>query len=646
MAIKYKISLLPCLLILALMAIGGNTYINLITISEKTRLTAEIFAKEAEISSSIMENTLQRKLIVYQYLREQTPNIIKQYEQLEEEFLDYKAAYLKLDIAQEKIDELINISELSERVDKLFLEHLQSNSKKIRTNNKTMIDQVTPALIDEILYIRYLADIKGFSEVFQVASELVLSTMNARSYMQNYVLYNQQADSERFLAAVEQSEALYRQIAELLEGEGFDENMSNVDKLLNEIKIMFHETSQVIVANNNLLSEELEPSADQIVSLLASNNKLVWSSLERNGKEVNKTIEDINRTNIIVSTILVVVSVLLLVLVISRILKPLNIMLESMNKISKGDLRARIQVDIDDEIGSFAKDFNQFMEKLHRVILNLSETAQGVLSASQGVSKEASVCEEGISQQRSETEQAATAINEMAQTSAEVARSTETTLNSIQVAKSSIKDGESAVSRSANGIHSLADNINEAFICTQELTQKSSNVATILSTINAITDQTNLLALNAAIEAARAGDYGRGFSVVADEVRTLAVRTHQATDEIQKIITELQTSTNKTEQMLNSSNEGAILSVTQVEAVDESFKSITNSISSIDEGMCQIASAMVQQAATTKEINRNVTQVNEISIDNLDSIKTTANNSNNLLTQVNNINQLIAEFSL
>jgi methyl-accepting chemotaxis protein len=648
LSLKYKVALLPVLLVLIMITINTSTYFDLKKVEAKTDLTSELYAKEAKIASAILENTLQRRAIIYQYLRVQNKELITKYQAKANDFNLVIQQFKSISNQSTNSDKVKKIKVLDNKVNDTFIKELVEGSKKISSNNAALINEITPLLIQEIFNIKDLAEVDELQDIMYSAGEMIVSVMNARAFMQNYILTAKEEDAERFYFEIDASLSHYDDLVDVVESDDFSESMSASILNLNEFKATFDQTKDLFAKNKDILNNQLEVKIQELLNITNSYNDDVWNTLNSNGKEIKGNINVINATNITTTIILIIATALILLFIISRILTPLKQMLATMHDIAEGegDLSIRIELDVNDEIGKLANEFNKFLDKLHSIIAKLSGSAESLLSSSQSVSDEMGICQTGITQQRNETEQAATAINQMAATSTEVASSAESTLAYIQTASVSIQSGEQAVNSTTKDIHNLADNINNAVTCTKDLSQKSSDVAAILTSIHAITDQTNLLALNAAIEAARAGEHGRGFSVVAEEVRALATRTHQSTDEIQGIIIALQSAAAEAEEMLEKSNQQVLQCVKEVTAVDESFTAITQAIGDIDGQMAQVASAMEEQAVTIDEINRNITQVNDISFNNLQSIESTSSNSNDLLAQITNVNELVAEFKL
>lgn len=295
--------------------------------------------------------------------------------------------------------------------------------------------------------------------------------------------------------------------------------------------------------------------------------------------------------------------------VISRI----NMTLLNIQDIAKGegDLTRNLDDSSADELGLVAKAFNEFIAKIRSILGDVDQETKKLGDAAEKTALVANEISAGVQRQHAETEQLATAITEMSATVSEVAKNAANAEKEAQNVDRSMHSGMAMVNKTVAGIHELSDEVDKATIVLSELESESNDIGTVLDVIRGIAEQTNLLALNAAIEAARAGEQGRGFAVVADEVRTLASRTQDSTQEIQGMIERLQAGANKAVQVMNGSKAKVEENVEQSNTAGEALVSISDAIATISLMNAQIASATEEQAATTEEINRNVTNIIE-----------------------------------
>jgi len=279
----------------------------------------------------------------------------------------------------------------------------------------------------------------------------------------------------------------------------------------------------------------------------------------------------------------------------------------------EGDLTQRLPVDGKDEIAHLSQSFNEFMVKIHDIIRQVQESAITVKSGSTQLSSLSTKSLQNNEQQNAQTAQIATATNEMLSTINEIANSAATAADLAEEANSNATNSKDIVNKSVQSVKDLSIEINGASTVISELNHECSSIDSVLSVIKAIAEQTNLLALNAAIEAARAGEQGRGFAVVADEVRTLAGRTQVATLEINDIIVQLQAKANEAVSVISKSENIAEDAVNQANNASQSLDSISNSIIAISDANHHIATAAEEQSSVTREIDERVTAIAALS---------------------------------
>jgi methyl-accepting chemotaxis protein len=310
----------------------------------------------------------------------------------------------------------------------------------------------------------------------------------------------------------------------------------------------------------------------------------------------------------------------------------------------KGDLTVRLQTKAQDEVGDLVAQFNAFITHLQLMIKVLANLSKGVTDRTEEVRSIARHTETGIMEQQAEIQQVATAVTEMAQTAVEVSKNAGEASKATDQADQESTTGQNVVSQNISAISSLAEEIESARLVIQNLAEEVQKIASASQDIRAIADQTNLLALNAAIEAARAGEQGRGFAVVADEVRTLAGRTGQSTNEIEDIIHRLLSGAKQAVDVMERSKERALHSVTQSQTTGESLASILSSVHTINEMNLLVASSAEEQSAVAEEVSKNIVRINEVSDKTVLDAKATAAATSALSEQANQLKAIVNEF--
>ncbi|WPC28850.1 methyl-accepting chemotaxis protein [Pseudomonas moraviensis] len=315
-----------------------------------------------------------------------------------------------------------------------------------------------------------------------------------------------------------------------------------------------------------------------------------------------------------VGLIIAGIGLLVIWLVGHGIARPLKQMVAMLDDIAQGegDLTRRLSSDRSDELGSIAKGFNTFLGKLQAMITQVVTSVQSVSDSSEHTADIAIRTNIGVQKQMAEIDQVATAVQEMTATAQDVARNATQAAQAASHADQAASQGMQIVRDTSNSIGVLAVEIGKAVDVVQTLAKDSENINAILTAIRGIAEQTNLLALNAAIEAARAGEQGRGFAVVADEVRNLAQKTQKATEEIQTMIQQLQQGTRDVVRVMEDSQSRTDESVQHAAKAAEALETITQAVSVINDMNTQIASAAEEQSAVADDINRNVINIGQV----------------------------------
>jgi len=327
------------------------------------------------------------------------------------------------------------------------------------------------------------------------------------------------------------------------------------------------------------------------------------------------------------------------------ILRPMRDLADTMTQAAnENDLTLRMTIKTQDEIGETSQAFNSMLEKFQASIGQVNGSSTQIAAASEEMSAITLQTTQGVQEQQSQTDQLATAMNQMTATVQEVARNAAEAANGAAQATTESDTGRQIVNTTTEIINSLSESIGKASSAIQKVEGDSEQVGTVLEVIRGIAEQTNLLALNAAIEAARAGEQGRGFAVVADEVRTLASRTQEATQEIQQMIESLQTGAHEAVQLMGKSSEFSQNGVEQTLKAGDALKGIVNAVSNINDMNMQIATAAEEQGAVAEEINRNVVSISGIAEQTTEGAKQTDQASGDLARLAVDLQTLVSQF--
>jgi|TARA_R110002050_G_scaffold118944_1_gene236645 methyl-accepting chemotaxis protein len=312
----------------------------------------------------------------------------------------------------------------------------------------------------------------------------------------------------------------------------------------------------------------------------------------------------------------------------------------------EGDLRQRLPVNGDDEIAQLARGFNSFISKIQDTVVEVAKTSEQLGLSALDVSNQSNQTLTDSQLQKDRTIMVVTAINEMGATVNEIASNAAQAAVTARDADTESVDGQKVVTRARSTINQLSKDVEQVGEVIESLATHTKSIGSILDVIRAISEQTNLLALNAAIEAARAGEAGRGFAVVADEVRNLASRTAASTNEVQTMIDKLQSETSRAVNAMEQSRSRSHEGVTAVDEASQSLSGISERIALISDMNIQVAAATEEQSTVVEDINRNVTEINDITQRTADTAHAAANASKSLNQLASRLDILVARFKV
>ena len=352
--------------------------------------------------------------------------------------------------------------------------------------------------------------------------------------------------------------------------------------------------------------------------------------------------------NIVLALLAVAGGVFVSALVAKGIVKPIKSAALAMSDIAEGDgdLTQRLPEKGKDEITELSGAFNSFAEKVHAVVGDVAEASTYMSTAAEEMSNVTVNLDGNVQKQRMEIDQVATAMNEMAATVQEVARSASEAAGSAATAHSQSVEGKSVVGENIQAINTLAGEVENAANVINSVESDSERIGTVLDVIRGIAEQTNLLALNAAIEAARAGEQGRGFAVVADEVRSLASRTQESTQEIQEMIERLQKGSRDAVKAMQSGKDQAHETVDQASQAESSLGEISSAVAQINEMNAHIAEASRQQGEVVEEINKNIINITQVADDSANGADQLSTASQEMASLAVNLETQVSHFKI
>ena len=462
----------------------------------------------------------------------------------------------------------------------------------------------------------------------QLITRLTLDLVNMETGQRGYLLTGKDESLEPFVQGQASFRVHISQLKQLISRSSISQ--SDLQALENRVGDWITQAAQLEIDARRAMNEYPMTIEDIAIMMEQGNGKMYMDLIRGKLKDIVAAEEvlivvrgeeqvvasQLAKTASIIGTLIaLIVGIVITRLIVIGIVNPIvqtNLILKDIAN-GQGDLTKRLAVNSTDEIGQLSGHFNNFMNKLQSVITDVVHSANQLSVSAEQMSQVSAESNQGISQQNNETIQVATAITEMSSTIEEVARNTENATNAAINADHEAQSGSRFVDETMDSIKALAAEIDSSSEVLDTLKSHSEGIGTVLDVIKSIADQTNLLALNAAIEAARAGEQGRGFAVVADEVRTLAKRTQDSTSEIERIISDLQSGADQAVSVMQSSKAKSNTTVEKGQQTSEVLLSVITAINTVLDMNTQIGTAAQEQSAVTQEVSGNITNIQTIS---------------------------------
>ena len=499
------------------------------------------------------------------------------------------------------------------------------------------------------------SDIRQLSELLTNITPAVTQTLGegraigAYSLGQGFLNSSSSTRFDELLAQIEKLQAEYAlKLTDALDSSqaaraGLSAQADSSKTSLKQASELFEE--KVVVAET--LDTPWQAFYDQITGLMDKTYQLNDATLKFLDTQLQQRLAQ-NRTHMVLQAVaLSVVFVLIFYLYggfyasTRTTLKRLGAM---MDKVAAGDMTVNFKANSRDELGELGEVFNGTVRKIHDLIERVGQTVAEVERQAGQVENVSAQSNQAVAGQRTQIEQVATAMNQMSATSLEVARSAAAAVSSAHSVNDETVSGRTLVESQQGSIAALASEIDQSVLVINQLASDSQSISRVLEVIKSIAEQTNLLALNAAIEAARAGEQGRGFAVVADEVRTLAKRTQQSTEEIEQMIAKLHGGVGAAVKAMGVSHQMANGTVGQSEKVQQALENILGAVGMIVDQNQQIAAAVEQQTAVAHDIDQNIVEINRAGERTAQGAHQTEDASRALSAQVVELKQLISAF--
>jgi methyl-accepting chemotaxis protein len=496
-------------------------------------------------------------------------------------------------------DEFVSLSQAKD----LALEMASWSVSSVANN----LDVLQAGLADDGAYSLKESEGKDGSQFIEQAnqvsqvSRLMLQAMNEARVRLDQSRKGDDSAGQGKIEQADQALAQAEQLKTTVKDEGYQTVLNEVVGHIGGFSEKLAEYTGLL-AQEKTVYEQLNQRAAQVVERVDQAYVAEDHSMQAELKK--------NSLLIIGSSALALLVGLIAAWVITRlIVGPLRSVIRVAQQIAAGDLSATVEVTRRDEIGQLMQAMQQMGAGLSSIVSGLQAGIEQLASSAQSLSAVTEQTNLEVSSQKEETEQVATAMNQMTATVHDVARNAEEAAQAAQTADDKVESGQVVVRQSMARIEQLADSASSASSSIESLSAEIQNIGTVLSVIKSVAEQTNLLALNAAIEAARAGEQGRGFAVVADEVRALAKRTQQSTEEIERLVSALRSAAQSSVHQIQSSGELVKMAVSDALQTESALGSIAAAVSLIQQMNQQIAAAAEEQSSVAEEINRSVTSI-------------------------------------
>ncbi len=594
---------------------------------EETHL--QDFSRHKDQTSYILQSLITKSIEVEDTTSSQ---VLKQLSLELNEFEQAAAALLEQTETQE--GNFPGIAYANQHINPISRRQMQLTSQMIISEMEEPADEERKQILNQLTELRYAWSnvMNGIRGYLAFRNDANVSNLNL--YLERVKNLLGPLSSKSELLTLDQADSI----------EQFSENVEQFDRHYK--KLLEIHGSQQWRSDAWLVRSRITPILSNIDKTLVQLVKHHETTIESTS---TRLIEDASSTKALVSGLLLlglVVGLIISLLITRLIYKPVQDAVRTMQDIAngEGDLMRQLEKKGDDELGQLAESFNLFVAKIRKLIQQTAHSTESVITAVAQTSDNTNQIRQQIQKQQSDTSQVASAVNQMATCISDIAKNASVAEEATKAASIEAQTGCSIVKQTAQAVQALADEVELAEKSILGVEQESLRIGSVLDVIKSIAEQTNLLALNAAIEAARAGEQGRGFAVVADEVRGLANRTHQSTGEIESMILALQNGTQQAVSVMASGRAGVENKILQATDALNSLGEINQAINTINEMNTQIATAAEQQCAVVEEINQSVSNISENSRQTTLRAKQTSDTADNLGLLATDLQRVVQQF--
>ncbi|MCG7553387.1 methyl-accepting chemotaxis protein [Pseudoalteromonas sp. Of11M-6] len=604
-------------------------------------------ARASNLASTLEANLLSLRINVLNYLKQQSKDDIEQFEQ-KVKLLHDALAEAKEALNQKESKQLIEKSETALVTYETAFREIMALYGRRNTVVHDGLDKIGPQMRKNISQlIESSIDMSDF-EGLAVATHMQEKLLLGRLFVTKFLVSNQLNDYNRAMDELKQEKMFLTQSKSRFMNENAKNLLFDIEQSGERYLDGVREVQDIITERNRLITEVLNINGQNIAEYLAR----VKESIKERQDELGPIAQSESRKTV---TIIIAVSVVVILLgcflswYITRLIKapiggePKEIA-EVASRIASGDLT--IQFDRGESVSGIYLAMRDMADKLKAIIAEIQSSTHALSSSSETLSAITAQSKQGADNQMEQLSHSAVSMNEMAATIAEITQSAQLAADAATDADSQSNSGVQVVVATQQAMEGLVGKIENVSKTIENLEQETESVGSILDVIRGIAEQTNLLALNAAIEAARAGEQGRGFAVVADEVRSLASRTQKSTDEIQEMISKLQNEAKRSVGMMRDNVKDAKDTADKSAKTDEVLQAISSSVSTIKDMNLQIASASEEQNTVTQQLSQSVTEISETAQETATGAERASDEALSLLSLSRTLDKSVSSFRL
>jgi len=645
LTVKAKLSVGNAILLLCLLGFSGYFYLGLTSTINNTQALKNYIFDQAKNGSSLLmvKNITIRDQLQKDYQLRADQGIKSKFKQLDAEFEKLLAA-AKKEADQQQAGLLGELSAANSKLTQIIETQMFPLVDDKLSSANIVNNQVGPLLEKMSVDLTEFAIKDSDSELVSISSRLTQKLLASRAYFNLYMSTGSATLLERSELEVA---GIYYQLTEMKKIASRQKSiplkqLRELTEQLEQEYIKIAAMNKRIDGANKVVSEQTQGINEKMLNQILSQ----WKSLDKDAAHTLETVSNLRQNGLLVILAIIIISLSIIWLIGDNITKGLKQLLLRLADISDGDgdLTKRVELKSRDEIGQLANSFNVFIDQIQNLVANSQRSSLEVESYANSNVSMAAESKAALEQQLGETNSISVSIEQLSASAKDISVDTAASSDIVNTANDSVNSGIKSSHSSVDSVEQLHIDINMTHEVIGSLSKEATAIGSVIGVIKAMTAQTNLLALNAAIEAARAGEAGRGFAVVADEVRSLANRTQGSALEIESIITSLQAQSDRAVSTIESSLKSAQINKDHVIDTQNSFTEIEQSLLRLKETMSSVASACDEQSQVTNQVSEKVTTVYALSQRSAEISDQSAKTSEQSASSIVQLNGILNQF--